>query len=283
MGWLSKKLSPPKSVQNKLKVDPKLGKFDPFGSKAKLKNVAKKVVAGGMVAAAHQKTQKEKLADIYAKGQADSTARQGGYQKSLDAMAGQSAEQMDLAQLQASARGEGPSAAQDQLQQATDQNMRSALALGRSGRGNPALAMQSAGRQRATMSQKHAAQSGDLRAREMQTAQSNLSAAQQQNMASRNVFNQRQQQQTQYYEGLIADEDMGRYDSSLEQQNISMGADAAANAENKRRSDERRARRRAQAGAVLGAAGTVVGGIYGGPAGAAAGGKVGSSVGYAAG
>jgi len=88
-----------------------------------------------------------------------------------------------IAALQAAARGEGPSAAQDQLQLATDQNMRQALAMAASGRGNPALAMQGAGRQRALMSQQHGAQSGALRAQEMQSAQGQLAQAIQQKRA----------------------------------------------------------------------------------------------------
>jgi hypothetical protein len=79
--------------------------------------------------------------------------------------------------LQAQARGEGPSAAQDQLQLATDQNMRASLAMAASSRGNPALAMQGADRQRAIIGQQQAAQSGALRAQEMQGAQAQLAQA----------------------------------------------------------------------------------------------------------
>lgn len=82
-----------------------------------------------------------------------------------------------IEQLQAAARGEGPSAAQDQLQLATDQNMRAALAMAASGRGNPALAGQAASGQRAIIGQQQAAQAGALRAQEMQVAQSSLAQA----------------------------------------------------------------------------------------------------------
>ena len=82
-----------------------------------------------------------------------------------------------IAILQAAARGEGPSAAQDQLQLATDQNMRSSLAMAASSRGNPALAMQSADRQRAIIGQQQGAQAGALRAQEMQSAQAQLAQA----------------------------------------------------------------------------------------------------------
>lgn len=76
-----------------------------------------------------------------------------------------------ISTLLAQSRGEGPSAAQAQLQQATDQNMRQALAYAASSRGNPALAQQAAGRQRAQMSQQAVAQSAALRAQEQAAAQ----------------------------------------------------------------------------------------------------------------
>ena len=66
--------------------------------------------------------------------------------------------------LQRAARGGGPSAAQDQLQLASQRNMRAALSMAASGRGNPALASQSAGNQRAIIGQQQASQSGALRA-----------------------------------------------------------------------------------------------------------------------
>ena len=79
--------------------------------------------------------------------------------------------------LQKMAAGEGPSAAQDQLKLATDQNMRQALSMAASGRGNPALAMQAAGRDRAIMGQQAGAQSAALRAQEMQSGQQQLAGA----------------------------------------------------------------------------------------------------------
>lgn len=75
-----------------------------------------------------------------------------------------------IEQLQAASRGEGPSAAQAQLKSATDQNLRNALAMAASSRGNPALAAQAAGRERAIISQTAANQSAALRAQEMQAA-----------------------------------------------------------------------------------------------------------------
>lgn len=117
----------------------------------------------------------------------------------------QNADQDDfINQLQASSRGEGPSAAQAQLQQATDQNMRQALAMAASSRGNPALAMQAAGRQRALASQQGAAQSADLRAREIQNAQGMLGSAIQgrnQNVLSQQAQNDMMQQ---FYEQGIS-------------------------------------------------------------------------------
>lgn len=68
----------------------------------------------------------------------------------------------------------GPSAAEGQLQLATDQNMRQALAMAASGRGNPALAGQAAGRQRALMGQQSAQQASSLRAQEQQAASTQL-------------------------------------------------------------------------------------------------------------
>lgn len=79
--------------------------------------------------------------------------------------------------LQRAARGGGPSAARDQLQLASQRNMRAALSMAASGRGNPALASQSAGNQRAIIGQQHASQSGALRAQEMQSAQGQLAQA----------------------------------------------------------------------------------------------------------
>ena len=79
--------------------------------------------------------------------------------------------------LQRAARGGGPSAAQDQLQLASQRNMRAALSMAASGRGNPALASQSAGNQRAIIGQQQASQSGALRAQEMQVAQASLAQA----------------------------------------------------------------------------------------------------------
>jgi hypothetical protein len=73
--------------------------------------------------------------------------------------------------LLAQSRGEGPSAAQSQLRQATDQNMRQALAFAASSRGNPALAQQAAGRQRAQIGQQAVSQAAALRANEQAAAQ----------------------------------------------------------------------------------------------------------------
>lgn len=80
-------------------------------------------------------------------------------------------------ELEARAMGEaGPSAAESQLQMATDRNMRGALAMAASGRGNPALAAQAAGRQRAQMGQQAAAQATSLRAQEQQQAMAQYAA-----------------------------------------------------------------------------------------------------------
>ena len=120
-----------------------------------------------------------------------------------------------ITDLQAAARGEGPSAAQDQLQLATDQNMRQALAMAASGRGNPALANQAAGRQRAMMSQQHGSQAGALRAQEMQSAQQQLSGALQ---AQRGQDLADQQRELQYKQ-LEAQKQM-QYDQMISNQKI---------------------------------------------------------------
>jgi hypothetical protein len=84
-------------------------------------------------------------------------------------------QQQLIAELQRQASGQGaPSAAQAQLQQATDSNMRQSLAMASSGRGNPALAMQAADRNRAIASQQGVAQSASLMAQEKQQATANL-------------------------------------------------------------------------------------------------------------
>jgi len=70
----------------------------------------------------------------------------------------------------------GVSAAESQLQMATDKNMRGALAMAASGRGNAALANQAAGAQRAEMGQVAAAQATSLRAQEQQQAQAQYAA-----------------------------------------------------------------------------------------------------------
>jgi len=82
-------------------------------------------------------------------------------------------QQMDfLNQLNAQARGDGgPSQAQAALQGASDKNMRQALAMAASGRGNPGLAQQQAQRQIGQAGQATANSIGQLRAQEMQQAQ----------------------------------------------------------------------------------------------------------------
>ncbi len=77
-------------------------------------------------------------------------------------------------QLANAAAGNGPSAAQSQLQAATDQNMHAALALARSGTGNQSAAMKQALMQQGTIGQQAANQSATLRAQEQQAAQAQL-------------------------------------------------------------------------------------------------------------
>lgn len=72
------------------------------------------------------------------------------------------------------AAGNGPSAAQAQLQQATDQNLNAQLALAKSGSGNGSIAMKRAMMNQATIGQQAASQSAALRAQEQQQAQSAL-------------------------------------------------------------------------------------------------------------
>jgi hypothetical protein len=83
--------------------------------------------------------------------------------------------QMDLiAELQKRARGEGDSLAQLQFQQATDANMSGAMALARSGRGNPGVAMKQALAQQGSIGQNAANQSSQLRLNEQAQAQGQL-------------------------------------------------------------------------------------------------------------
>lgn len=84
--------------------------------------------------------------------------------------------QMDLIQkLQAQARGEGPSIAQAQLQQATDQNVANTMALAASGRGAGAGGVAyNAQNQGAAARQKMAGDSGMLRLQEQMQAQNML-------------------------------------------------------------------------------------------------------------
>jgi hypothetical protein len=84
-------------------------------------------------------------------------------------------QQMSLAQsLAARAAGQGSSLAQMQMQQATDQSLASAMALARSGRGNPAVAMKAAQMQNGMTTQQAAGQSAQLRLQEQMQAQGQL-------------------------------------------------------------------------------------------------------------
>jgi|CXWL01.1.fsa_nt_gi hypothetical protein len=80
-----------------------------------------------------------------------------------------------IQQLQAQARGDGPSIAQEQLKQATDQNMAQAAAQAASGRGAGAGgAAYQVGNQRAAAGQKMAGDSAVLRLQEQMQAQNML-------------------------------------------------------------------------------------------------------------
>lgn len=100
------------------------------------------------------------------------TAEMGGARIATADQSQVRGQQQELANaLMESAQGRGPSAAQAQMQLATDQNLRAALAMAASSRGNPALARQQAGRERALVTQQAAQQSAALRAQEQQAAQ----------------------------------------------------------------------------------------------------------------
>lgn len=90
--------------------------------------------------------------------------------------------QMGLAQqLQAQARGEGPSLAQMQLAQATDRSLQQALGAARSGLGsNPALAARTAALQASGTMGNAAAESAMLRLQEQRQAQNALAGLSQQ-------------------------------------------------------------------------------------------------------
>ncbi len=91
----------------------------------------------------------------------------------IDQVRGQ---QMDLySRLKDQANGIGPSLAQAQLQQATDQNMQQALAMAASARGsNPAIQAQQAAFARAQASQQSANQAAQLRMQEQMAARQQM-------------------------------------------------------------------------------------------------------------
>lgn len=140
----------------------------------------------------------------------------GGFQPSEGTQTVMTQQQDLIDELRRQAAGKGaPSAAQAQLQQATDANMRQSLAMAAGSRGNPALAMQAADRNRAATSQQAGAQSAALRAQEQQVMQSNLMQAIQ------------NQAQTQYQQDALA--------AGVDQQAIN-----AANAQNAQQRADRK-------------------------------------------
>lgn len=106
-------------------------------------------------------------------GAADATGR-----NSLnmgDANASRNAQSALMQQLQQQARGEGPSVAQAQLRQASEENMSNAAAMAASGRGPGAGgAAYQAANQQANIGQKMAGDSAMLRMQEQQQAQGQL-------------------------------------------------------------------------------------------------------------
>jgi hypothetical protein len=80
-----------------------------------------------------------------------------------------------VSSLQGTAAGQGPSIAQEQLRQATDQNINAQTSLAQSAHGaNRLAAMRAAARNQAAIQQQAASQSSALRAQEIAAAQSNL-------------------------------------------------------------------------------------------------------------
>jgi len=219
---------------------------------------------------------------VFAQSKEANEAARQKLQEQQAALAGREAVQLDpalMARLQASAAGEGPSQAQNQLQAATDQNLRNALAMARSGRGNPALAMQAANRQRGMLSQQAANQSGQLRAAEMAQAQNQLLQANQINMAAQQQFQRDLDAQNQYYnqqlQGLNRDDRMAQLELEAMRRGDYQAAEAARVARERAAAEKQQGLFRT----IGSTGGAIIGGIYGGPTGATAGAQIGGAIG----
>ena len=166
--------------------------------------------------------------------------------------------------LQAQAAGTGgPTAAQAQLQQATDQNLRSALAMAASSRGNPALASQAAGRQMSMANQQAAAQSAALRAGEQQAAQGLLgnvlsgARGQDQSFAQAGLEGALAQQaqrnqMEQFYQDQISGNIQGRTQTALQREAMKQKAFETAEALRNAQFVNQQANQQKMAGGILG-------------------------------
>lgn len=206
------------------------------------------VVAEGQRQATQKQESKDKLADAYEAQRTGSASRISGLQADRDALKdrGPAYDKEFMNRLISASKGEGPSAAQDQLKMGTDRNLRSALAMGRSGRGNPALAMQSANRDRTLASQQGARQAASLRAQEMESAQDQLLRAEQTEQARQG---QTDAMNRYFTEGILG-EQRGQDSLNLEQQLREKGQLDDAYAESQQRSRDYRANRDADNRAI---------------------------------
>ncbi len=163
-----------------------------------------------------------------ARAQEASVSRQAMLNRALASVGGRDTSQgMSPAMMarlgQAAAGVGGPSAAQSQLQSATDQGIRQSMAMAASGRGNPALAQQAAGQQQAQMSQQAAQASASLRAREQQSAQQMQIGAEQTNLQAMLAQQNQQDAMTQYYQSGIDAQIAGRTRDDLGYEGILAG------------------------------------------------------------
>lgn len=109
-------------------------------------------------------------------------------------------QQMGLAQaLQSQMAGQGPSLAQSQLKQATDRNIRQAMAMSQQRGSNPFLAQRNVAQAAASAGQQAAAQSADLRSQEQLAAQQQLGAVTGQTRSADLQTQQLKDQMAQFY------------------------------------------------------------------------------------
>lgn len=180
--------------------------------------------------------------------------------------------------LGAQARGEGgPSQAQAALQGASDKNMRQALAMANSGRGNPALAQQAAQRQIGQAGQETANSVSQLRNQEMQQAQAMQGSmiqglrgqdmtAEQSAMAAALQQQAQRDNMEQFFESGRSQQLQGQTQADLAYEGLAAGNINAANQYNSNMYAGDVARQNAQFGGLMGAGGAIGGAMIMAPA-----------------